>query len=173
MWRGPGRCRGSTLLTVLVSQHRPLLTAYANALFLVVGLRLAVDVRVDPPPPSPGAGSTSSAAHTTAAKATVPHSGARALSTSALNSAGQPGDLPSTSSGGSQQGSRAYGGTFDCLRRTYQAEGMRGVYAGFGVSLAGTMQPFFVLAATPLFDNIHRSGVLKAPMQGYTILICA
>jgi hypothetical protein len=35
--------------------------------------------------------------------------------------------------------SRAYSGTFDCLRVTYQLEGLRGVYAGFGVSLLGAI----------------------------------
>ena len=34
-------------------------------------------------------------------------------------------------------GGRVYRGTVDCLRTTYALEGIRGVYAGFGVTLAG------------------------------------
>lgn len=39
-----------------------------------------------------------------------------------------------SSSGGS---SRMYSGTFQCLQSTYQLEGVRGIYSGFGVSLSG------------------------------------
>lgn len=42
-----------------------------------------------------------------------------------------------SSSSSDSSGVRQYRGTFDCLQSTYKLEGLRGVYAGFGVSLAG------------------------------------
>jgi hypothetical protein len=106
------------------------------------------------PSVSAGAGSSgvhSSAAHVApvssgtagAVSTLISHAGARSLSTAAstASTAIAPPASASSSSGGSggsgTSGRRVYGGTFDCLRSTYQLEGVRGVYSGFGVSLAG------------------------------------
>lgn len=48
---------------------------------------------------------------------------------------------------------RQYAGTVDCLRSTYQQEGIRGVYAGFGVSLAGTSTVLYCMRAH--FCTVH------------------
>ena len=42
-----------------------------------------------------------------------------------------------SSSGNGVGGARLFSGTFDCLRSTYKYEGVKGIYSGFSVSLAG------------------------------------
>jgi hypothetical protein len=83
-----------------------------------------------------------SAVHTPPVSPLMPHAGARSLSTATTAAASAALASPASAPGSGVGGRRVYGGTFDCLRSTYQLEGVRGVYSGFGVSLAG---------ATPVF----------------------
>jgi hypothetical protein len=160
MWRGQGDglltlCWCHSLNTYPVLLHVTSLTQLTSL------CRLAVDVCT-----KPAHATNSSSSHPSKGGGSTPHGGTRSFSTgtgmgtvterqSGGNSRSSSNTVrsvstaaPSTStnvssgsgSGKPPQGStRAYSGTFDCLRATYQLEGLRGVYAGFGVSLLGAI----------------------------------
>jgi len=78
----------------------------------------------------------------------------------------------------SQKGQhQLYRGTFDCLRKTYNAEGLRGVYAGFMVSITGVV--LFRAGFIGGYDcvkytyDLHDSGMASrwAAAQSVTIVV--
>jgi solute carrier family 25 (adenine nucleotide translocator) protein 4/5/6/31 len=57
------------------------------------------------------------------------------------------------------QNTRTYTGTFDCLSKTFRREGISGIYAGFGISLAGAM--IFKALYFGTYDSIKHSYQLE------------